>query len=353
MNQMTGDVSQQTTEEKAQVLLVGGAGYIGRHVAWQLHDVGIPVVILDDLSTGSRDFLPPCEFVEADITEMDAERMNPWIGKIRAVMHFAALTSAPESLERPADYYRINVGGTVRALDLASSLGADIFVFSSTAAVYGEPRELPVCESHPLNPQNPYGDSKVDAEKVVVDYCATNELTGVLLRYFNVAGSDPKLRTGDVRPPSGNLIHELLACIDREDAEFCIYGDDYETPDETARRDFVHVSDIASAHVYVVSHPQLLNGNAHIFNIGYGHAFSVREILDSFQRLVPERFKPEIRIQPRRPGDIAEIWADNAALQQLGWEPKLDDIDLILKHNVDWYLRNVQSDGEAGSIEID
>lgn len=340
MSGKTGTVTRQPTKGAAHVLLIGGAGYIGRHVAWQLHDAGIPVVILDDLSTGSRDYLPPCDFIEADIIRLDNSALAPWAGKVGAVMHFAALTSVPESLERPETYYRLNVGGTVRALELASFLGAGGFVFSSTAAVYGEPEYLPVTEAHPTRPQNPYGTSKLAAEMAVSDYCRAHGMTGVLLRYFNVAGSDPDRRTGDMREPGGNLIHQLLRCLDREGEEFCIYGTDYDTPDGTPRRDFVHVCDVAAAHTYVVQHPERLDRTVNTFNIGYGHPFSVREILDTFRSMVPERHAPRVREKPRRPGDIAEIWADSSALRALGWIPALDDIRAIIRDNVNWHLRN-------------
>lgn len=319
------------------VILVGGAGYIGRHVAWKLHDEGYQCVIIDDLSTGSKQFLPPCDFIEADITQLDEGSLRPWVGKVHAVMHFAALTSAPESVQKPASYYRVNVGGTVRALELASFLGTKIFVFSSTAAVYGEPSQLPVNESHPLQPQNPYGNSKKAAEMAVSDYCRAHGISGVLLRYFNVAGSDPDFRTGDMRPPSGNLIHQLLTCLDGKDREFQIFGDDYDTPDGTPRRDFVHVSDIASAHVYMMRNPEKVGDTVSAFNIGYGQPYSVREILEEFERLVPDRFAPTIRVQGRRPGDIAEIWSDNDALRRIGWQPEHDDIHRLLKDSIDWF----------------
>lgn len=324
---------------KGCVLLIGGAGYIGRHVAWQLHDAGYPLVILDNLSTGSRRFLPPCELIEADITSLEPSDMRRLRGRVHAVMHFAALTSAPESVTQPVAYYRNNVGGAVRALELTSFLGASVFVFSSTAAVYGEPEHLPVKESHPTHPQNPYGSSKLAAEMAVADCCQAYGITGVILRYFNVAGSDPDGRTGDMREPGGNLIHQLLRCVDREGEEFCIYGTDYYTPDGTPRRDFVHVSDVASAHVYMVRQPRRLDEAVNVFNIGYGHAFSVREILDTFRRLVPARYAPVIRDRARRSGDIAEIWADNTALRRLGWKPAHDDIVSILKEGIAWHQR--------------
>ncbi|HEX6929641.1 MAG TPA: UDP-glucose 4-epimerase GalE [Gammaproteobacteria bacterium] len=327
--------------ESRKVLLIGGAGYIGRHIAFALHDAGYELAVLDNLSTGSADHLPPHELWHADITDVALEQFDSLRGRVSAVIHLAALTSVPESMCNPEAYYRVNALGTLRALELAKRLGAGRFLFSSTAAVYGEPVDLPVTETHPLNPANPYGGSKLAAEMLMRDYCAAHGICGIAFRYFNVVGCDPQLRTGDTRGISDNLIHRLLACVDRDDAVFSIYGDDYDTPDGTPVRDFVHVVDIASAHLRMMEGP-VPEASFTTLNIGYGRGFSVREVLENLRQVARGRFNPVVQVQSRREGDVEQIWADNTALLAQGWRPGFEDVATLLAHSYQWMTRAVK-----------
>lgn len=325
---------------KRKALLIGGAGYIGRHVAYALHDAGYSLAVLDDLSTGSPEYLPPHELWQGDITDVPFERLKSLHGEIETVIHLAALTSVPDSMRRPEAYYRVNTYGTLRALELASWLGARNFLFSSTAAVYGEPVRLPVDEAHPLVPSNPYGGSKMAAETLMHDYCVAHGMRGVAFRYFNVVGCDPALRTGDTRGISDNLVHRLLDCVDRKDAVFSVYGADYDTPDGTPVRDFVHVADIASAHLRMMETAADEGERFTILNIGYGRGFSVREVYEALRAVAPDRFKPDVRVESRREGDIGKIWADNSALLSYGWQPGFEDLSIMLEHSYRWMVRS-------------
>ena len=322
------------------VLLIGGAGYIGQHIAWALHDIGITVVVLDNLTTGSKDNLPPCELIIDDISTVDIDRLIEWRGGIDAIIHLAALTSVPESLEKPDLYFKINTIGTWHALELTRQLNADMFIFSSTAAVYGKPIELPVTESHPVHPFNTYGMSKLAAEMLIKDYCNIYGIRGIALRYFNVIGCDPELRTGDTRGITDNVVHQLMRCIDDPKAIFSIYGNDYDTPDGSPVRDFIHVSDIASAHIYAMKNIKNINDKFSVINVGYGKGYSIKELVNTLVEVAPKHFYPTIENSNRRIGDIEKIWADNKALLQLGWKPKFDDLTTMLKHSLDWHLFN-------------
>lgn len=327
------------------VILIGGAGYIGRHAAWELHDRGYHCVIIDDLSTGSDQYLPPCDLIVADITTLDTKEIERWRGKVRAVIHFAAKTSAPESVEHPTDYFRTNTFGAVRAARQAAELGAKSFLFSSTAAVYGEPEYNPVDEVHPLRPVNPYGSSKLAAEIGVEEVCNSTGMQLGVLRYFNVAGADPRGRTGDMRPAGENLIHKILACLDSSgETAFKVFGSNYPTADGTAVRDYVHVSDIASAHYYVMKVMERQSKRTMTVNVGYGRGVSVREMLDALVDALRSDLPFDIKDAPRRPGDVAKIWADNSRIRSTGWRPSLDALEDIFRTELDWRSKRAGED---------
>lgn len=342
---------------REKVLLIGGAGYIGRHIAFELLDANFDVVILDNLSSGSLEYLPECEFFEADILTIDFHRLKHLIGKVSAVIHLAALTDAAESVLHPSIYYRINVCGTVRATELAKYLDSKVFLLSSTAAVYGDPLRLPIDEEHPLRPINPYGSSKLAAEEVVRQFGALRDIKIGIVRYFNVAGADPNGRTGDLRKKGENVVHKLLDLVD-QDGVFEIFGSDFSTPDGSATRDYVHVSDIARAHIYVMSALGTDAAKDIIVNVGYGVPVSVRELVDSFRKLVGARFIARVEVKGRRVGDVGESVADNSRILGLGWRPLYAGTEFILKTALGWkdYLagggragRNAPvSEGERG-----
>lgn len=319
------------------VLLIGGAGYIGRHIAFELIDNGHDVVILDNLSTGSDQYLPDCPLMVEDILDVQFEHLSGMRGRIEGVIHLAALTDAAESVNKPEAYLRANVYGAIRAIDLASYLGARSFVFSSTAAVYGEPEYLPIDESHPTLPQNPYGWSKLAAEVCLRQQAADSRISLAILRYFNVAGADPELRTGDMREKGENVIHKLMAALKGRNKEFRIFGSDYSTKDGTAVRDYIHVSDLASAHVKALS--AIRAGSVRsplVCNVGYGCPITVKQLVDEFLCQTYEVFGANVVFSDRRPGDVAKSYAENQAITELGWRPRHDALSEIVSSALAW-----------------
>lgn len=319
-------------------LLIGGAGYIGRHVGFELCDRGYHVSIVDNLSTGSPDYLPTTDLRVTDIVDMDFAEVEDLKGKVTDVVHLAALTSVPESVKNPSSFFRVNTHGTLRAAMLAGYLESENFTLSSTAAVYGEPEYNPVDEEHPLRPINPYGSSKLAGEVIGRELCKRMGIGYGVLRYFNVAGADPALRTGDMRPAGDNLAHKLLECIDGARSEkFEIYGSDYDTPDGTAVRDFVHVSDVASAHVCVLGKLQEDCVSSVVVNVGYGFGRSVGELVAALRRIAPDRFCVDATQAARRPGDPSAVWASSDQLHSLGWRAKYDCIERIFETELAWH----------------
>jgi UDP-glucose 4-epimerase len=317
---------------RCTVLVTGGAGYIGSHAALALIEAGHEVVVLDDLSSGHRDALAelPAALVEGDIG--DAALLDRLLATwpIGAVLHFAAATVVPESVERPLKYYRNNTAGSLVLIERAAAHGVRAFVFSSTAAVYGNPERMPVAEDCPPAPISPYGRSKLMVEQILADAGAAHGLPHVILRYFNVAGADPDGRLGQRTEGATHLIKVACEVATGKRPALAVYGDDYPTPDGTCLRDFIHVSDLAAAHVRALDH-LLAGGSSVTLNCGYGHGSSVREVLRAVERVSGRRVAT-VRA-PRRPGDPVAVIAETSRIRAvLDWQPRLDDLERIVAH---------------------
>lgn len=331
------------------VLVTGGAGYIGSHTVLALRDAGIPAVVLDDLSTGNRNAVPSdVPMIEGDAGDEALVREVIAGYAVGAVIHFAGSVVVPESVARPLDYYRNNTATSRNLLEACVAGGVGVFVFSSTAAVYGTPQEVPIPEEAPTQPINPYGTSKLMTEWILRDTAAAHDLRYVALRYFNVAGADPALRSGENRPVATHLINVAAqAALGRREG-LSIYGDDYDTPDGTCIRDYVHVSDLADAHLRVLEH--LADGGASgAYNCGYGRGYSVREVVDAVEG---ELGRPlNVRVAERRPGDPPRLVADARRLRQdLGWRPRHDDLATIVRTALAWEEKLAQRKAEAREV---
>ncbi len=320
------------------ILLTGGAGYIGSHIAWALRDAGWPVVVLDDLSTGCRALLPadlPVEVVNCGDRPALAAAFSRW--PITSVVHCAGSIAVAQSMAQPADYYRNNVVHALNVAEATLAAGVDRFLFSSTATVYGAPTVEYLSEDAVLAPVNPYAASKAMVERVLTDMAAANGLRVGILRYFNVAGADPAGRSGQISRAPTHLIK--LAVQAALDPSLCvpITGIDYDTPDGTGVRDYVHVSDLAAAHLLALDW-LAANAGPLVANIGYGKGASVIEVLDALDEVMgsPVRRLPAAR----RPGDVARLVADNRrAKALLGWSPARDSLADIIGDALAWQAR--------------
>lgn len=313
------------------LLVTGGAGYIGSHAVLALREAGWPVIVLDDLSTGRRAALPAgVGFVEGDVGDRSVLGRLFEQHPIRAVLHFAGSVIVPESVREPLAYYHNNTVKSLTLFEACVQARIRALVFSSTAAVYGNPETVPVAETAPTRPLNPYGRSKLMTEQMLGDIEAANGMQHVILRYFNVAGADPQGRTGLATPKATHLLKVACEAAVGRRATVSLFGDDYPTADGTCVRDFIHVSDLADAHVRALEH-LLAGGSSRVLNCGYGHGYSVRTVLDAVSRvsgrpLVVER-------APRRAGDAVEVVAATARIRdELGWHPRHDDLDEIVRH---------------------
>ena len=317
------------------VLVTGGAGYVGSHVVFALVDTGCRVVVLDDLSTGYRDAVAAkATFVVGDVG--DRALIDSLIGEysIDAVVHLAASSLVEESMTRPLEYYRNNVVKTRELVAICLAHGVGHFVFSSSAAVYGAPAEQPIPENSPTVPVNPYGRSKLMCEWMLQDAGASGALRYVAMRYFNVAGADPLGRTGESTAHATHLIKVASQAVVGIRDHIEIYGEDYPTPDGTCVRDYIHASDIADAHVAALAHLRG-GGESLTLNCGYQRGYSVREVLAAVERVAGRRL--DIRSGPRRPGDPPElIAATGRSAETLGWRPRHDDLDVIVRSAIDW-----------------
>jgi UDP-glucose 4-epimerase len=322
---------------EGRILVTGGAGYIGSHTVQQLVARGESVVVLDNLSTGFRQSVPGVPLVAGDVG--DAALVGKLLREhgVRTVIHFAAHTIVPESVADPLKYYGNNTCQTRSLLAACAAGGVQHFVFSSTAAVYGIPESGLAGEDSRLAPINPYGTSKLMSEWMLRDLAAASDLRHVTLRYFNVAGSDPQGRIGQSTRQATLLIKVACeASVGRRES-VSIFGTDYPTPDGTGVRDYIHVVDLADAHLLAVDYLRG-GGSSETLNCGYGHGYSVREVLDSVQRVSGAPLK--VIEQPRRAGDPPSLVArSERARQVLGWTPRLDDLDGIVASSLNWERR--------------
>ena len=325
------------------VLVTGGAGYIGSHMAWRLLDAGERVVVLDSLEGGHAWSVPPtARFVQGDVADGQAlARALELAGEpVDAVLHFAGSVSVPESVERPEKYYRNNTCATLALVEGCRAAGIANVIFSSTAAVYGEVGSAPVDEAAPTLPTSPYGTSKLMSERMLADIAGAHGLRCGVLRYFNVAGADPQGRTGHSTRGAAHLLKVACeAALGLRDG-LTIHGTDYPTRDGTAERDFIHVTDLVEAHYLALQ--QLRAGDAGFtLNCGYGRGYTVLETIGAVKRLSGNDFP--VHTGPRRPGDIASVIADNRQiLARLGWTPVHDDIDTIAAHALAWERKLLQ-----------
>jgi UDP-glucose 4-epimerase len=321
------------------ILTTGGAGYIGSHVVLALRESGFSVVVLDNLSTGNRRVIPAdVPFVEGDVGDRELTRQIIERHSIAAVIHFAGSIVVPESVRNPLEYYRNNTCATRSLIATCVSKGVRHIVFSSTAAVYGNPAVIPVAEDMPTAPINPYGASKLMTEWILRDTAAAHDLTYVTLRYFNVAGADPLGRTGESTPLATHLLKVACEVAVGRREYIQIFGTDYDTPDGTCIRDYIHVSDLADAHVRALEY-FVSDGQSIVLNCGYGHGHSVLEVLSKVQSNSATRL--DLRPAPRRPGDPSELVADATRLRQtLQWKPRLDDLNAIVRTALDWERRS-------------
>ncbi len=315
-----------------KILVTGGAGYIASHVIKLLGDLGYKdIVVIDNLSTGKKDAILYGKLYEADLNNTNIIDEIFRKEKIDVVMHFAAAIRVDESVRDPLKYYKNNTINTINLAGIALKNAVKKFIFSSTAAVYGEPNQSIVNEDSPLKPINPYGYSKLMSEQVIKDIHNANPgFNYVILRYFNVAGADPDLRIGQNTPNATHLIKVAVqtALGLREHIE--IYGTNYNTPDGTAIRDYIHVLDLAQAHIDALK----LDGSD-IFNIGYGRGYSVREVIDAVKEVSKVNFK--VIDGPRRAGDPEALIADSSKIKKiLGWKPRYDNLNLICKTAFQW-----------------
>ncbi|MEO0499675.1 MAG: UDP-glucose 4-epimerase GalE [Pseudomonadota bacterium] len=322
-----------------RVLVTGGAGYIGSHAVLALLDAGHEVSVVDNLVTGFRWAVPEtARFHEADIADMEAMADIFRKDEIGAIMHFAGSVVVPESVENPLKYYRNNTAATRNLIEAAVDANVPHFIFSSTAATYGTPAEVPVVETAPQIPINPYGMSKLMSEAMLADTAAAHEFAYCALRYFNVAGADPAGRAGQATKGATHLIKVASEAATGKRSHVDIYGTDYDTADGTGVRDYIHVSDLAAAHVLALDWLRAHPGESTIMNAGYKRGFSVLEVLDAVERVSGRAI--ERRMRPRRAGDPAELVSDNGRIvATLGWTPEHDDLDTIVRHAFDWESR--------------
>ena len=317
-----------------RVLVTGGAGYIGSHVVKALGARGDAVLSFDNLSKGRREAVLQGDLIVGDLA--DTVLLESVLNDFRpdAVMHFAASIEVGESVLDPLKYYQNNAANTISLLSAMERQGIECFIFSSTAAVYGIPEKVPITESQPLRPINPYGRSKAFVEMALQDIAVTGTLRYVSLRYFNAAGADLEARIGELHEPESHLIPLTLQAAAGRRKSIAIFGDDYPTPDGTCVRDYIHVEDLTEAHLLALDHLRQ-RGASEVFNCGYGHGHSVREIIDAAKQVSGISIPTEIA--SRRPCDPPVLVADSAKLARvLNWKPRYDDLELIVRTAWAW-----------------
>ena len=323
----------------ANILVTGGAGYIGSHTRYFLEQRGHTVIVVDNLKRGYKQVVPEGSLRELNLQDTDKLTALLEKEKVEAVIHFAAYISVGESTQRPELYFSNNTAGSLSLFDAMLRAGVNRVVFSSTAAAYGIPQHVPITEDQPFAPINPYGDSKVMTEKILEWLDRYREFRSIRLRYFNACGASPEAGLGEMHDPETHLIPLILRAV-QTGTPVTLFGDDYPTPDGTCIRDYIHVSDLAEAHIFAVEH--LLKGGASdVFNVGTGEGHSVKEVLASVERVTGK--KAPFTMGPRREGDPPSLVADSSKLQStLGWKPKRADLDRIISDAWQFASRSVR-----------
>lgn len=316
-------------------LITGGAGYIGSHMVWRMLDAGEDVVVVDRLSTGFDWAVPAeAELVVGDIADQELIEATIKRRDVNAIIHFAGSIIVPESVSDPLGYYLNNTVKSRALIESAVRTGVEHFIFSSTAAVYGSPEQVPVTEDETTKPESPYGTSKLMTELMLRDAAAAHPLRYTALRYFNVAGADPKGRTGQSTKGATHLIKVASETVTGKRNHMEVFGTDYPTPDGTCIRDYIHVSDLADAH-YLALKRLRAGGDSIVANCGYGRGYSVLEVIDAVKKVVGHDF--DVRVSGRRAGDAVSIVANSdRAQREFGWTPALDDLETIVSHALAW-----------------
>lgn len=324
-----------------RVLVTGGAGYIGSHACKALRDKGHEVVVFDNLVYGHREFAKWGELIQGDLSDFQAIDRVFKTRSIEAVMHFAAYCYVGESVTDPSKYYYNNVAGSLNLFEAARLNGADKVVFSSTCATYGAPEKNPIPEDHRKDPINPYGRTKLVIEQMLRDFDAAYKFSSVALRYFNAAGADPEAEAGEDHDPETHLIPLVLDAASGKRPHISVYGTDYPTPDGTCIRDYIHVTDLADAHVRALEY--LKNGGkTETFNLGNGIGYSVKEVIEAARKITEREIK--IIEGPRRPGDPPRlVGSAEKAKNTLGWNPAYGDIEVIIAHAWEWHKKRFGS----------
>jgi UDP-glucose 4-epimerase len=322
-----------------KVLVAGGAGYIGSHAVKALLKEGFDVVVFDDFSSGRRELVKGGQLIEGDLMDPSAIRKALGSGDIGAVLHFASLIQVGESYADPQKYYRRNLATSLNLLEAMLEAGVRKMIFSSSAAVYGVPRELPIPETHPLDPANPYGMTKAVVERILHDYDRAYGLKFVSLRYFNASGADPDGELGEMHDPETHLIPNILLSLLGEKPSLGIYGSDFPTPDGTAVRDYIHVSDLADAHVLALR--ALIDGRpSETINCGANQGYSVLEVIRTAERITGRKVRSEFL--PRREGDVPVLLASSEkARRVLGWKTRLSEIGSIVRTAWAWHNKRI------------
>jgi len=328
-----------------EILVVGGAGYIGSHMCKYLHENGMRPVVLDNLSQGHRWAVRWGPLYEGEMDDPAVLREIVQAHDIRAAMHFAAFCYVGESVREPLKYYQNNIASTLGLLSLLLERNIDKFIFSSSCATYGEPQTLPIPEEHPQRPINPYGRTKLMMETILDDLDAAQSLRSVCLRYFNAAGADPDGDVGEDHDPETHLIPLVLQTALGLRGPLSVFGNDYDTPDGTCIRDYIHVVDLAQAH-FAALRALLAGGGSRRYNLGNGNGYSVLEVIETAKRITGAEIP--FTYHPRRPGDPAAlIGSAEKAIRELDWRPRFATLEAILQTAWDWHVKHHSSQRES------
>lgn len=326
------------------ILVIGGAGYIGSHMLKLLREAGEEHIAMDNFEQGHRGALQGSPCVQGDLRNVqDLDRIFAE-HKIDLVMHFAAYISVGESVREPFKYWQNNTAGVLTLLESMRQHGIDKFVFSSTAAIFGEPQYVPIDEDHPKNPTSPYGDSKLAVERILDSYDRGYGFKSVALRYFNAAGADPSGLIGEDHHPEEHLIPVAILSALGERPPMKIFGTDYDTPDGTCVRDYIHILDLAQAHLLAVNHLRA-GGDSRRYNLGNGQGFSVKEIIDTTSKVIGLPVPHDVG--PRRPGDPAKLIAGSEKIREdWSWQPKHPNVEEIIQHAWNWHRTHPEGYGD-------